>query len=312
MNGTGLLGTPLAPGLRPFDSNDSQNRGALGALDSNLKPINPGTLVPKPAEPVDDPVTVDPTAQSVADLRAIIDKLKNAVGGNAVKGALTSLKNFIDKNTGANFTGGVLGEVSKFVDNVLGALDKDPNALGSFSLNINAAFTQSTVRSEDYYDRNTSFAFNLSFTSDNVSFNANLAFTEQLTKTADGVRYQSSESAQISLTGYSAARVDNPAAEAFSAITQLLLGQDPLAIVTGNTGTPTKPPVAAAPTKPPAAQLQNILQQLQDRLKSLGNNSDAAETLIEFIRKFLEQLHAQHSHGGSEPLPFGNTGAQAA
>ncbi len=203
--------------------NDSSVKDAPQLLGPPEKADN--TQSAAPVEPAGDVVDIDPLAQTVADLRAIIDRLANASSGNDAKDVLSDLKNFVNDNTNSQFGGGILSGIGDIVDNVLDTLDSDPEALGNFvSFNFDFQFSQKSLQTSQTSLEATSLSFSFSLVTENTSFNADLNFSEKALQTPGAFKITSSESANISVVTNNVDLETNPALEGFLDIANNLLG----------------------------------------------------------------------------------------
>lgn len=253
---------------------------------------------PAPVPPADDMVDVDPFAQAFAELQAIIERLADVSSGAGAQDALSDLKNFIDSNTGAQFAGGVLSEISDLVDSVLHTLEENPEALGNFvSFNFDFQFSHKSLQTDRSSLEATSFSFDFSLVSENTSFDAHLDFREKTLQTPGAFQSLTSESADISVTTNNLDLESNPVLEGFIDIANRLLGSaSPFAA-------PVAPDPQAAP--PPAENAENSPvpvppAALRSQLFNLSQNSDVRTRAMELLDALFARIAEQRDAFAAE------------
>lgn len=184
-------------------------------------------LTAKAVTQVKDRDTLSPAGQSVAELKAIIERLSAAESPDEVKSALEALQAFVQDKTNASMIGGALGELAAMASEALDMIEKDPTALGSgFSFDFNASFVQQTVDSESFYQNVTSFSFSFSFRTDNTAMNGALDFSESLSFDGEQLSYSSSENISVNMVTFNANLDTNPILNRFLTLTEKLTGID--------------------------------------------------------------------------------------
>ena len=216
---------------RIFKQANDHEPTSLMRSDLPSAPQN-NTITPTAVAPVEDSVDINPMAQSVADLQAIIDKLNATKDGFEMVDALKGLKKFIDENTGAMFTGGILGELGEIAGNVLSELENDPAALGdTVKLSFKANFAAIIKTGEDFYDSKMSFSFKFSYESETTKMDAAMSMSSITKITENSFKYLSSESARISITTTVADIDKNPVLAGFGEIVARLTNTDPMELL---------------------------------------------------------------------------------
>lgn len=175
----------------------------------------------------DDVATINPMAESVADLQTLIEKLTTATTSHDVQDALLAVKDFVSDKTNAGLIGGAIGELVNMADAVLSQLENDPEALGGgFSFAFNANFSQQTIDTQNFYKNVTSFSFSFSFKTDDTQMNGSMSFKESLMANDKGVKYTAQENVAVSVVTFNANLEQNKALQAFNNITEKLTGVD--------------------------------------------------------------------------------------
>lgn len=200
---------------------------ARDAARANAPADAVATQLPDAVAASSDVASLSPSAQSVADLRAVIEQLNAAQAPAEVVDALTAVKQLVNDSTNAGLIGGALEELEHLADTVLGALKENPEALGrGFSFQFQADFSQQIVDSEQFYSNVTSFSFSFRFQTESSLLEGQMQFDESLQMNDQGLRYESAEQIRVGLVTYDVNLASNPALDAFVNLTRHLTGLD--------------------------------------------------------------------------------------
>ena len=184
------------------------------------------TQTPDAVQAAGDSVEVSTQADRMTQLQDIIARLTKDTDADAVTDALRDLKQFVNKNTNAEFVGGVLGDLANMADAALKAIEQNPSALGgNIEFGFSASFNQQNFQSGDYQQSYTSFSLNFSLRTDNTVMSGSVNYTESLEATSNSLRYERSESASLSMVTYNTDIDSNPVLAGFNKITGSLAKQ---------------------------------------------------------------------------------------
>ena len=231
----------------------------------------------------EDTESLRPTAQAMADIKALIDQLNQAVTPEETIDALRAVQTLVSNNTGANMIGGALGELSEMADSVLETIQNDPSALGNgFAFRFNADFRQHTVDTAGFYQNVTSFSFSFSFQSEAAMMQGQMSFDERFSATNKELRYESSEQVSVQMVTYNLDMNTNPVLDSFVDLTRKLTGID-------LGGMFEEKPSKALPTLSGGAYVAiDFFERLKIRLKELADVSDSQQTLIEMLQQVAD------------------------
>lgn len=224
---------PFRQDLLPSQAGDRHHSHLLsqiGSLSAERAESSAGVLTADAVAPVEDSTELSPLAQSVADLQSLIERLNSATTALDVEESLLAVKDFVTDNTNAEMIGGSLGDLAQMADDVLGAIQNDPEVLGdSFALSFSAKFSQKIVSNDNFYSEKTSFSFSFSFQSENTAMKGSMSFDESLKLSDKGMHYQSNENVSVKMVTMNADLESNPVVDAFAKIAERLTGIDAFA-----------------------------------------------------------------------------------
>lgn len=204
----------------PLSSMPSQ--GQNGWLAQVRSPVQPQPAAPTElAEAVSGAAKtdrIDPMAQSIAQLQALIERLNGATTAGDMADALRAIKDFVKDGTNASFIGAGLEQLSGMADTVLAAIEKNPSSVQGFSFTFNGSFAQRVTSSDAYYSQITSVAFSFSYADARTQMSGNFTFDEKLEVTGNSYSYTSLETATVSITTSAAGLESNPVWQAFAGI----------------------------------------------------------------------------------------------
>lgn len=236
------------------------------------------TQTEQAVQAVGDSASLRPNAQAIADIKSVIDQLNQATSPDAVVEALNAVKTLVQNNSAAGLIGDALGELSSLADTVLGAVAKDPSALGSgFAFHFQGNFQQQTQNSENFYQNISSFSFSFSYQDDQTKLQANLSFDEKLSISDTQLKYESRQQVKVHLVTFNIDQNTNPALKAFVDLTQKLSGID----LSSALGAPSAKPASSRANGPYV--VQDFLERLQLHLKELTDLSTSQKALIDLL-----------------------------
>lgn len=275
----GLSSNLALASSRIFKQNPDDSSKFLSANSASLTGVSaaPAAQTQQAVVPVEDSVKIDPAAQSVTDLQAIMDKLTSAKDGNSIVDALKGLRDFVNNYTGASFAGGILSELGEIADAVLNEVGDNPDALGeTISLSFNVNFAASIKSNENFYKSNIAFSFSFSLETEDTKMQANLAFAESIKSNGNSFKYLSSESASVSITTTNVSLEENAALSGFNDILARIGGASAASIL--GLGVPPAPPIEEQPEN---TLLQPVLDNAQKQ--STKNLADLLDSFFESI-----------------------------
>ncbi len=227
-----------------------------------------------------DTANINPMAQSMAELQALIERLNAATAPDAMSEALRAIKDYVKDGTNADFLGGAMEQLSKMADTVLAAIAKDPASVaGGFAFAMQGSFAQATTSSDDYYSNKTSFNFSFSYADARTSMAGNFSFDESLEMTGNGFKYQSSERATISLTTTNVNLDTNPVLQAFLGITNSMTSD---LFDLNQTG------LEEAMLQAGSYRQASVIELMQAQFASLDKARDNTESLIDMLEKLMQ------------------------